>query len=117
MILRPKRKEKGVRGVSRRPRGRSPDPFSALLQLSFWRDEQALALTRNVACHPAARPAAPTDSASPAHQHLSYWTLMTLELALVARFPGKALAEAGTSGAIPTHFGGVHCARLRCARR
>jgi hypothetical protein len=29
---------------------------------------------------------------------------MTLELALVARFLGEALAEAGTSGAIPTHF-------------
>jgi hypothetical protein len=41
---------------------------------------------------------------SPAHQHLSYRTLMTLELTLVARFLGEALAEAGTSGTIPTHF-------------
>lgn len=49
----------------------------------------------------ALRPAAPTDSASPAHQHLSYRTLMTLELALVARFLENALAEAGTSGTIP----------------
>jgi hypothetical protein len=49
----------------------------------------------------ALRPAAPTDSTSPAHQNLSYRTLMTLELGLVARFLENALAEAGTSGTIP----------------
>jgi hypothetical protein len=38
---------------------------------------------------------------------------MTLELALVARFLGETLAEAGTSGAIPTHF--EACTEHDCA--
>lgn len=103
MILRPKRKEKGVGGSVR---GAQSRPCLCSPPIEFGGMGKSLGShTRNVACHPAAhRPAAPTDSASPVHQHLSYQTLMTLELALVARFLGETLAEACTSGAIPTHF-------------
>jgi hypothetical protein len=102
MMLRPKRKEKGFKGAGLRViKEAQSRPFLSSPPIGFGGTGRTWAHTRNVAYSSAAFcPAAPTDSSSPAHQHLSYWTLMTLELVLVARFLEKAHAEAGTSGTI-----------------
>jgi hypothetical protein len=103
MILRPKRKEKGVQGDGPQGgRGGAVQTFLCSPPIEFGgTGMHGLSHSKCCMSSAALRPAAPTDSASPAHQHLSYRTLMTLELGLVARFLENALAEAGTSGTIP----------------
>src|SRR5438045_1040295 len=97
-------------------RGAQPRPFLCSPPIEFGGMGKSLGShTRNVAYQPGGhRPAAPTDSSSPARQNLSYWTLMTVELALEARFLRETLLKPAHPARFPRTLRRALCTTALC---